>query len=125
MIFPPTIFKAAHYLRELSDKQTGIEYFEVFIRYIFGARADLTKKDMNDIVKKTKDTFLEGSEVIMTLAEQLRAEGMEKGRAEGIEKGKLDIAKNMIKSNISIEQIKVLTGLPETKIKQLVQELKA
>jgi hypothetical protein len=31
----------------------------------------------------------------------------------------------MIKSNISIEQIKILTGLPETKIKQLVQELKA
>ena len=57
---------------------------EVFIRYIFGARADLTKKDMNDIVRKTKDTFLEGSEVIMTLAEQLRAEGMEKGRAEAL-----------------------------------------
>ena len=85
-----TILKAAHYLKELADKQTGIEYFEVFIRYIFGARADLTKKDMNDIVRKTKDTFLEGSEVIMTLAEQLRAEGMEKGRAEGIEKGRAE-----------------------------------
>ncbi|MDD4570589.1 MAG: Rpn family recombination-promoting nuclease/putative transposase, partial [Tepidanaerobacteraceae bacterium] len=87
-----SILRAAKHLQELEDKQTGIEYFEILIRYIFSARADLTKKDMNKIIDKIENTYPEGSEVVMTLAEQLRAEGIEKGiekgRAEGREEGR-------------------------------------
>ncbi len=32
-----SIFLAISYLRELDDKQTGIEYFETLMRYIFNA----------------------------------------------------------------------------------------
>ncbi|NLZ54395.1 MAG: Rpn family recombination-promoting nuclease/putative transposase [Thermoanaerobacteraceae bacterium] len=87
---PESVLRAAYYLQELEDKQTGIEYLEILIRYIFSARADLTKKDMNKIIDKIENTYPEGSEVVMTLAEQLRAEGIEKGRAEGIEKGRVE-----------------------------------
>lgn len=82
-----SILRATYYLQKLEDKQTGIEYFEILIRYIFSARADLTKKDMSKIIDKIENTYPEGSEVVMTLAEQLRAEGKVEGIAEGIEKG--------------------------------------
>ena len=89
-----SILRAAKHLQELEDKQTGIEYFEILIRYIFSARADLTKKDMNKIIDKIENTYPEGSEVVMTLAEQLRAEGIEKG----IEKGRAEaLVKAVIK----------------------------
>lgn len=47
-----SILRATKYLQELEDKQTGIEYFEILMRYIFSARADFAMKDMNKIIDK-------------------------------------------------------------------------
>lgn len=85
--FQESIFRAAEYLQELEDKQTGIEYFETFIRYIFNARANFTKKDIDEIIDKIGKTYPEGSELVMTLAETFRQEGKEEGIKQGIEKG--------------------------------------
>ncbi|MCG4580464.1 DUF4351 domain-containing protein [Clostridium cochlearium] len=74
-------------MQELEDKQKGIEYFETFIRYIFNARANLTKKDVGEIIDKISKTYSEGSELVMTLAEIFRQEGKEEGIKQGIEKG--------------------------------------
>jgi predicted transposase YdaD len=87
-----SILKAAEYLRQIEDKSSGIEYFETLMRYIFSARADLTKKNINEIIDKIENTYPEGSEAIMTLAEKFREEGKEegiiKGMMEGIDKGR-------------------------------------
>jgi hypothetical protein len=91
------LFRAAEYLRELEDKQTGIEYFETLMRYMFNARADLTRADFNSVVKKIETTYPEGSEVVMTLAEIFREEGMEKGIEVGAKQGKIEVAKGLIK----------------------------
>lgn len=77
-----SIFRAVSYLRELDDKQTGIEYFETLMRYIFSARVDLTRADFNAVVKKIETTYPEGSEAVMTLAEIFKEEGREEGRRE-------------------------------------------
>lgn len=90
-----TIIKAAEYLMELEDKQSGIEYFETMMRYIFSARIDLTEEKVNEIMSKIETTYPEGSEVIMTLAEKFREEGIE----EGIEKG---VKKSLVKTNIRL-----------------------
>ncbi|HFL3828471.1 TPA: Rpn family recombination-promoting nuclease/putative transposase [Clostridioides difficile] len=82
-----SIYRAVEYLQELEDKQTGIEYFETFIKYIFNARANLTKKDVGEIIDKISKTYPEGSELVMTLAEIFRQEGKEEGIKQGIEKG--------------------------------------
>ncbi|WP_077369179.1 Rpn family recombination-promoting nuclease/putative transposase [Anaerosalibacter sp. Marseille-P3206] len=82
-----SIFRAAEYLQELEDKQTGIEYFETFIKYIFNARANLTKKDVGEIIDKISKTYPEGSELVMTLAEIFRQEGIKQGIEKGMEKG--------------------------------------
>jgi hypothetical protein len=70
-------------LLELDDKQTGIEYFETLMRYIFSARADLTRADFNAVVKKIDTTHPEGSETVMTLAEIFKEEGREAGMKAG------------------------------------------
>ncbi|TYQ14552.1 UNVERIFIED_CONTAM: putative transposase/invertase (TIGR01784 family) [Acetivibrio alkalicellulosi] len=81
-----TVLRAVEYLRKLNDQQTGIEYFETFMRYILNAGQRLTKEDVNDIVKNIEKTYPEGSEVVMTLAEQLRQEGRQEEKKETLSK---------------------------------------
>ena len=53
----------------------------------------------------------------------VRKKGMEKGLEQGIEKGieqeKINIAKNLLKMNMNIDDISKSTGLPVKKIKEL------
>ena len=58
--------ESIEYIKELEDKQSGIEYFETMMRYIFSARTDLTKETANEIMSKLETNYPEGSEVIMT-----------------------------------------------------------
>ena len=122
-----SIFRAISYLRELDDKQTGIEYFETLMRYIFNARADLTKADFNSVVKKIETTYPEGSEVVMTLAEIFREEGKEEGILKGMEvgakQGKIEVAKNAIREGMELGLIEKLTGLPKKEIGKIAKEI--
>jgi predicted transposase/invertase (TIGR01784 family) len=85
-----SLLMAAKYLAELSDKQTGMEYFETMVRYIFNVRGDIGPKDIETMAVKIENTYPEGSDIMMTLAEKLKEEGREKGLKEGLEKGKRD-----------------------------------
>ena len=78
-----TVLRAAEHLGKLEDQQTGIEYFETFLRYILNAGQKLTKEDIEDIIKKVETRYPEGSEVVMTLAEQYREEGELRGELRG------------------------------------------
>lgn len=46
----------------------------------------MTTKDVYEIIDKIENTYPEGSEVVMTLAEKLREEGREQGRKETLVK---------------------------------------
>ncbi len=122
-----SIYRAAIYLRELEDKQTGIEYFETLMRYIFNAGKNLTKSDVNEIIEKIEDAYPEGSEVVMTLAEMFKEEGIMKGMERGIEvgakQGKLEVAKRLINMELPIEQIVDATGLPKKEIERIAKEM--
>ena len=85
--FYDSIIRAAEYLSELDDKQTGIEYFETMMRYIFNVRADLTESDVDKLISNMENNYPEGSEVLMTLAERFVEKGIEKGIEKGMEKG--------------------------------------
>lgn len=81
--FLETIIRAARAMNELEEKETGIQIFETCMRYIFNAGPQLSKDQLNTVLKQIEQTYPEGSEVTMTLAEVLRNEGIE----EGLEKG--------------------------------------
>ena len=116
--FHESMIRAIKYLSELDDKQTGIEYFETMMRYIFNVRSDLTEKDIEKLIAKIENNYPEGSDVVMTLAERFVEKGIEKGMEKGIEKGETNA---LVKTAIKL-LIKKFGNLPEevkTKISKL------
>ena len=106
--FLRSFYEASHALQEIEDKQKGIEFFEITLRYVFNAVRDLTKKDMEQIVQQIETTFPEGSEVAMTLADILREEGMQEGLQKGRQEGVQALSK------IALQQLTDKYGtLPE------------
>ncbi|MFH2059978.1 MAG: Rpn family recombination-promoting nuclease/putative transposase [Pseudomonadota bacterium] len=112
-------------LKDLSEKETGLQYFESLIKYIFSNVEDITTEQFQTIVSNTLSEDKGG--LIMTLAEKLRNEGREKWLEQGLEQGLLEgiefavsikfgdtddcktvIAK--IKSIKNINQLKALKG---------------
>lgn len=91
-----SIVDAAKYLNELEDKKRATEYFEILIRYVYGARTDFTQNEVKRIYCEVEDIYPEGSEMIMSLAERLKEEGIE----EGLEKGRLEGEIKNVKKNI-------------------------
>lgn len=114
-----TILKSIEYLMELEDKQSGIEYFETLMRYIFSSRIDLTKETANEIIKKIENTYPEGSEVIMTLAERFREEGMVEGAKNSMEK----VVKKSIIKGLTTEDIIEITGLKKEEIEEIRKKI--
>lgn len=73
------ILRSIHYLHELENKQSAVGYLETLMRYIFTVAKDFTKKDMEKMIFQLETAKSEGSEVVMTLADILRKEGIEQG----------------------------------------------
>ncbi|UJL45861.1 Rpn family recombination-promoting nuclease/putative transposase [Virgibacillus sp. NKC19-16] len=106
-----SILKAAEYLQELEDRETGTEYFETLMRYIYHARDSFTVKDANEIIDKLETTYSEGSEVVMTLAEVLRKEVKE------------EVVRNAMNEGLELGLIAKLTGLSESEVKEIIDEI--
>ena len=125
MYFLKTLQESLRALDELEKQDKELEYFETFIRYIMNARNDLEFQTVYDLAKEIS---LERSEVLMTIAEKLITEGMEKGIAkglergleEGMEKGKLEVAENLLRLGMEVDMIIKATGLAEEEIRKLM-----
>jgi predicted transposase/invertase (TIGR01784 family) len=72
-------------LRTLLEKQTGMQYIETIIRYILNTAENLAVADLKNIVERNLSS--KQGEVIMTLAERIKQEGIQEGIEKGIEKG--------------------------------------
>ena len=110
-----TVLRATEYLAELEDKQTGIEYFETMMRYIFSARSNLNKDIADEMMSKIETTYPEGSEVVMTLAERFREEGIVKG----LEK----VVRKSIIKGLTTEDIIEITGLKKEAIEEIRKKM--
>jgi len=117
------IDKAITYLKELDHKRTGIAYFETFMRYIVSATKNLTTADTEKIVRKIETDYAEGSEVIMTLADIWREEGIKEGIKEGKKEGIKEVAKNMLVNEVDIGTICKFTGLTRNEVEKIKKEI--
>ena len=72
-------------LKELTEKKTGLQYFESLVKYIFSNVDDITVDKMKTIVDSA--LLEDKGEYIMTLAEKLRKEGEERGEEKGFGQG--------------------------------------
>jgi predicted transposase YdaD len=117
------IHRALIALNKIENQQEGIECFETYIRYIINASKILAKEDIEKVIEEVSENYSEGSEVIMTIAKIWEAQGIEKGMEKGMEKGKLEVARNLIKINLSTEQISEVTGLELQRIEKLRDQI--
>ena len=74
-------------LKTLGEKETGLQWIEVVIRYLASAREedDLSVKQIVEITEHAISK--EMGEYVMTLAEKLRKEGEERGERRGKREG--------------------------------------
>lgn len=117
--FMHSIFRAIDFLLQIEDFETRVSYLQVLFLYIFSAGKNLTKKEVNRVLKKIP----EGREIVMTLAELYRKEGEQRGIEKGIEKAKLEVVKNSLQIGFSIDDIVRITGLSKEEIEKVKSEL--
>ena len=79
-------------------------YVRLCLKYVLSVKSDFTGEDLLSIANEVSR---EGSELIMTLAEQLRQEGFQEGHFEAT----IKIVKNAFSTNMKQDQIMTLTGL--------------
>lgn len=103
-------------LDEVIEKDTITHYIESCLRYILSVRNDIDKDEMVQIADQIS---VEGSELVMTIAEQLRQEGRQEGRQEEITK----VVKNAIVKGMEVEDIVELTGLTKKDIDKVRKEM--
>lgn len=75
------------------------------------------------MVKMAGQISIEGGELVMSVAEQLRQEGKIEGRQEGIEEGIKRTAKIMIVDGEAIEKIIRYTRLTEEEIDEIKEAI--
>lgn len=80
-----------------------------------------TRQDISitDVYEVVKNISLERSEDIMTIAEQLIKEGMEKGMEKGRLEEKKNVARKLLSVGLTIEQIVEATDLSIEEIMEL------
>ena len=96
------------------------ELFMVCLLYI-SEKKDMEPEELKKLFEKSK---IDGGEIMPTLAQRWIDEGKQYGRKEGRQEGerlnKLEIARNMLLRDYSIEEVAVITGLKEEEIKRLI-----
>jgi predicted transposase/invertase (TIGR01784 family) len=71
---------------ELSDKTKMSEYLEVLLRYLFNSPGELNKEELREQVANILE---DGGDIMQTIAQQLREEGIKIGEEKGIKIGEV------------------------------------
>ena len=97
------------------QKEVGFEkayrFMEALTRYLLSARGDI---DFEEVKRKLQAKSLEGSEILMTIAERLIKEGKKQE--------KIEIALAALKKGYSIDDIAEITGLDKKAILELKEK---
>ena len=82
---------------------------------------DINKDDINkdDMIEIAEKVSVEGRGLIMTVADKLIQEGIEKGAEQAMKK----MVKNAIVKGIKLQDILELTGLTESDIEKINKEM--
>ncbi len=103
-------------LMQQVDKQGGGDYLAIVLQYLL-ERGELSDKDAFFNLIEQQISHQVG-EKIMSLAEQLRQEGVREGEL----KGKLEIAKRMLAEGSDPVFIEKVTGLSIDQVKKIAKE---
>ncbi|PID88433.1 MAG: hypothetical protein CSB06_00365 [Bacteroidia bacterium] len=111
------IIKNLHNLDRIPDTLREKIFLQLFSTAELAKFSRQELQDYEDSLKYFRD--LKNS--LDTARDEGYEHGLEKGMKKGIEKGKLDAALRMLQKGLEISLIAEITGLPETKIKELAK----
>jgi len=72
-------------LKELSQKETGIEYIESLLRYLLSTVEEISAEGMKTILEQSLPNI--NGDLVMTLEKKKKKEGFEKGMQQGVQQG--------------------------------------
>ncbi len=111
--FLATVTRSMQALEELDRGQKATDYLETMVRYIISARDDMSYIDMHDAVKNVSP---KGGEMLMTIAEKLINEGLEKGMEKTL------TALEAFREGKDLEEVMNLTGLEREKLLKIQKQ---
>ena len=118
------LVEAIQLINQVEEKDSITYYVSECIRYMLSIRDDISEKEMKKIAERISK---EGGELVMSVAERLRQEGLKEGLEQGIEKGakkeKIRLAKKVIIKGYDLNEIIDLTGLTEKEIQKVKEEM--
>jgi len=94
-------------LVELEEKQTGLEYIEVVLRYLFNSSEKISIDKVKTMIEDTRSRRIKN--IMPTIADTLRKEGYERGLRESrslIDKAeqKVEVEKQRAKRKVEVEK---------------------
>jgi predicted transposase YdaD len=89
-------------INKMQDKEKADEVLEMCIKYLLNVRDDI---EIEELERTAKEESVERGELIMSIAEKLREEGIKKGKIEG----KKEIAINVLSQRFGNELTEELT----------------
>ena len=105
-------------LRDMAEYvYKGVLKNKEITRELFKKEEGEGKMNFITMIEEKRDSFIEEGR------REGREEGMQKGRQEGMQKSKIDIAKELLKLGIKVEDIKKSTKLTQKDIEKLENEL--
>ncbi len=81
------------------------------------------KRDVEEKIIKIIEAIENRRDMMLTLSQELKKRGFEKGLQEGILKNKLETAEAMLKEKMPVEKIAQFIGLSLKDIKKLVKNV--
>lgn len=86
------------------------------IEKAYDALQDLSNDEVIRHEAQQREMYLQNE---MAINEERYEQGMKEGKEQGIKEGKIEIAKNLLRINLPLEQISAATGLSVDEIKKL------
>ena len=115
------LIEAVELIEKAEEKDQVTYYVSACIRYMLSVRNDISEKEMKQIAEQIS---VEGGELVMSVAERLRQEGIEEGREKAREEENKITAKTMIVEGEPMDKIIRYSRLTKEEIDKIRKEIR-
>ena len=115
------LIEAVELIEKAKEKDQVTYYVSACIRYMLSVRSDISEKEMKQIAEQIS---VEGGELVMSVAEKLRQEGVEEGREKAREEENKITAKTMIVEGEPMDKIIRYSRLTKEEIDKIRKEIR-
>jgi predicted transposase YdaD len=101
----------------------GVNYMRVFVRYILSTQEPEMAAAFREVLRQQAPEV--GEDLMTTYAQELLAEGEERGEQKGTMKTQVEVIEGLLREGVAWSVIKRATGINETQFQALKQQVEA